>query len=98
MKAIEIQNTFGLDSLKLTEREEQEPGAGQVLIKLRAASLNYRDLMVVQGRYNPNQPLPLIPLSDGVGEVVAVGDGVTRVKVRDRVASIFFQKWLSAYR
>ncbi|HAZ47077.1 MAG TPA: NAD(P)-dependent alcohol dehydrogenase, partial [Cyanobacteria bacterium UBA11371] len=48
-----------------------------------------RDLMVVQGRYNPNQPLPLIPLSDGVGEVVAVGDGVTRVKVRDRVASIF---------
>ena len=95
MKAIEIQNTFGLDSLKLTEREEPQPGAGQVLIKLRAAALNYRDLMVVQGRYNPKQPLPLIPLSDGVGEVVAVGDGVTRVKVSDRVASIFFQKWLS---
>lgn len=95
MKAIEIQNSFGLDSLKLTSREEQEQGKGEVLIKLRAASLNYRDLMVVQGRYNPKQPLPLIPFSDGVGEVVAVGEGVTRVKVGDRVASIFFQKWLS---
>ena len=95
MKAIEIQNSFGLDSLKLTSRDKQEQGKGEVLIKLRAASLNYRDLMVVQGRYNPKQPLPLIPFSDGVGEVVAVGDGVTRVKVGDRVASIFFQKWLS---
>ena len=51
--------------------------------------------MVVKGLYNPNIPLPLIPFSDGVGEVVALGEGVTRVKVGDRVAGIFFQKWLS---
>ena len=67
---------------------------GQVLIKLRAVSLNYRDLMVVKGLYNPKLPLPMIPFSDGVGEVVAVGEGVTRVKIGDRVAGIFFQKWL----
>ena len=95
MKAFEIQNTFGLDSLTLTERLEPSPGFGQVLIKLRAASLNYRDLMVVKGLYNPKQPLPLIPLSDGVGEVVAIGEGVTRVHSGDRVAGTFFQNWLS---
>ena len=94
MKAFEIQNTFGLDSLTLTEQSEPSPGSGQVLIKLRAASLNYRDLVTVKGLYNPKQPLPLIPLSDGVGEVIAVGENVTRVKTGDRVAGTFFQKWL----
>jgi NADPH:quinone reductase-like Zn-dependent oxidoreductase len=94
MKAFEIQNTFGLDSLILTERPEPSPGFGQVLIKVRSVSLNYRDLMVVKGLYNPKLPLPRIPFSDGVGEVVAVGEGVTRVKSGDRVAGIFFQKWL----
>lgn len=94
MKAFEIQNTFGLDSLTITERPDPAPGYGQVLIKLRAVSLNYRDLMVVKGLYNPKLPLPRIPFSDGVGEVVAVGEGVTRVKIGDRVAGIFFQKWL----
>jgi NADPH:quinone reductase-like Zn-dependent oxidoreductase len=62
---------------------------------MRAFSLNYRDLMVVKGLYNPKQRLPLVPLSDGVGQVVAVGEGVTRVKTGDRVAGIFMQKWLS---
>jgi len=95
MKAFEIQNSFGLDALNLIERPDPSPGYGQVLIKLRVVSLNFRDLMVVRGLYNPNIPLPLIPFSDGVGEVVAVGKGVTRVKVGDRVAGIFFQKWLS---
>ena len=95
MKAFEIQNSFGLDALNLIERPDPSPGYGQVLIKLRVVSLNYRDLMVVKGLYNPNIPLPLIPFSDGVGEVVAVGKGVTRVKVGDRIAGIFFQKWLS---
>ncbi len=95
MKAFEIQNKFGLDSLTLTERPDPKPGYGQVLIKLRAVSLNYRDLMVVKGLYNPKLPLPLIPFSDGVGEVVAVGSGVTRVNIGDRVAGIFFQKWLA---
>jgi NADPH:quinone reductase-like Zn-dependent oxidoreductase len=95
MKAFEIQNKFGLDSLTLTERPDPKPSYGQVLIKLRAVSLNYRDLMVVKGLYNPKLPLPLIPFSDGVGEVVAVGSGVTRVNIGDRVAGIFFQKWLA---
>jgi NADPH:quinone reductase-like Zn-dependent oxidoreductase len=61
---------------------------------MRAASLNYRDLLTVKGAYNSKQRLPLIPLSDGVGEVVAVGEGVTRVKIGDRVAGIFMQTWL----
>ena len=95
MKAFEIQNKFGLDSLTLTERPDPKPSYGQVLIKLRSLSLNYRDLMVVKGLYNPKLPLPLIPVSDGVGEVVAVGEGVTRVNIGDRVAGIFFQKWLA---
>lgn len=94
MQVFEIQNTFGLDSLTLTERRDPSPSYGQVLLKMRAVSLNYRDLMVVKGLYNPKLPLPLIPFSDGVGEVVAVGEGVTRVKTGDRVAGIFFQKWL----
>ena len=95
MKAFEIQNKFGLDSLTMTERPDPKPSYGQVLIKLRSLSLNYRDLMVVKGLYNPKLPLPLIPFSDGVGEVVAVGEGVTRVNIGDRVAGIFFQKWLA---
>jgi NADPH:quinone reductase-like Zn-dependent oxidoreductase len=65
-----------------------------VLIRVKALSLNYRDLLVVKGLYNPRMRLPAVPFSDGAGEVVAVGDGVTRVKVGDRVAGIFMQKWL----
>ena len=63
-------------------------------MRIHAASLNYRDLMMIQGQYNPNQPLPLVPLSDGAGEIVAVGAGVTRAKVGDRVAGIFTQDYL----
>ncbi|HWW95657.1 MAG TPA: NAD(P)-dependent alcohol dehydrogenase [Vicinamibacteria bacterium] len=95
MKAFELRKTFGLEALTPTERPDPSPGPGQVLLRLRAASLNYRDLLMVQGLYNPKQPLPLIPLSDGVGEVVRLGDGVTRVKEGDRVAGIFAQKWLA---
>lgn len=95
MRAWEVSHTFGLGSLVCVERPEPEPGPDEVLIRMRAASLNYRDLMMVEGRYNPKQPLPLIPLSDGVGEVVAVGESVSRVKVGDRVAGSFFQQWIS---
>jgi NADPH:quinone reductase-like Zn-dependent oxidoreductase len=62
---------------------------------MRAASLNFRDLLTVTGRYNPRQPLPLVPCSDGAGEVVAVGEGVRRVAVGDRVATLFAQGWIS---
>lgn len=95
MRAFEIQKAFGLDSLTLVERPDPEPGPGRVLVRIKAASLNYRDLLMIRGAYNPRQPLPLIPLSDGAGEVVRVGEGVVRVKAGDRVAGIFAQKWLA---
>lgn len=93
MKAFEIQE-FGLDKLALVEREKPSPGPGQALVKMTAASLNYRDYMMVLGAYNPRLKRPLIPLSDGAGVVEDVGAGVTRVKKGDRVAPIFFQKWI----
>jgi len=95
MKAYEIQGSFGLDNLKLTDRDDPKPGPGQVVVQVKAVSLNFRDLMMVQGMYNPKQPLPLIPCSDGAGEVVAVGDGVDNVKKGDKVCGCFFQDWLS---
>lgn len=94
MKAWIIDGKFGLDALKLVERDTPAPGPGQVLVRVRAASVNYRDLMVVEGIYNPSLPLPLIPVSDGAGEVAAVGEGVTRVRVGDRVVGAFSQRWL----
>ncbi len=95
MKAIEIKTAFGLENLGVVERADPAPGPNQVLVRVCAASLNYRDLLTVQGLYNPRQSLPLIPCSDGAGEVVAVGSGVTRVNVGDRVASCFAQGWVS---
>jgi NADPH:quinone reductase-like Zn-dependent oxidoreductase len=94
MRAYEIQK-FGLDGLVQVDRAQPEAGAGQVLLKMKAVSLNYRDVLTVAGKYNPRMSLPQIPLSDGVGEVVAVGEGVTRVKVGDRVANTFFEKWVA---
>jgi len=94
MKAFEIQNKFGLESLTQVERPEPTAAPLHVVIKMRAVSLNYRDLLTVEGKYNPRLPLPLVPLSDGVGEVISIGEGVARVKVGDRVAANFSQKWL----
>lgn len=94
MKVYELQGGFGIDSLALVERPMPRPAAGQVLLKMRAWSLNYRDLMLVNGSYNPNLRLPMTPLSDGVGEVVDVGPGVSRLKPGERVAGIFMPKWL----
>ena len=94
MKAYEIQGGFGLDNLRPADRPAPVAGPGQVLIRVRAVSLNFRDLLTVTGHYNPRQPLPLVPCSDGAGEVVAVGDGVTRVRVGDRVATCFTQGWI----
>jgi len=85
-----------LDGLKLGDEEDRRPGPKEVAIRVRAASLNYRDLKVVEGAYEPNAIKPrVIPLSDGAGEVVEAGPGVTRVKVGDRVAAIFLQRWLA---
>ncbi|KFA86799.1 zinc-dependent alcohol dehydrogenase family protein [Archangium violaceum] len=95
MKVYEIRSGFGLDKLVYAERPDPEPGPMQVRVRVKATSLNYRDLMMVEGRYNPRQKLPLVPNSDGAGVVDAVGPGVTRVKVGDRVMGLFAQAWLA---
>lgn len=95
MKVYEIQKSFsGIDAIKPTERDQPKLGPRQVLLFMRAASLNFRDLMIAKGIYNPNIPLPRVPLSDGVGEVVEVGAEVTRFKRGDRVATCFMQGWI----
>jgi NADPH:quinone reductase-like Zn-dependent oxidoreductase len=86
--------SFGIEKLEIAELPVPKPEAGEVLIHVHAVSLNYRDLMMVKGYYNPKLPLPRIPCSDGAGEVVAVGEGVTTLKTGDRVAGIFMQNWL----
>ncbi len=93
MRALEIAR-FGLDGLSVVERQDAAPGPGQVRLSLRAASLNYRDLLMVEGKYNPRLTLPIVPGSDGVGIVEAVGQGVTRVAIGDRVSPVFSQTWL----
>ena len=95
MRAYELQSKPGLDSIGLSERADPRPGPGQVLIRLRAWSLNFRDLSVARGVYGGAQTKGLIPLSDGVGEIVEVGPRVTRVKAGDRVAGIFMQGFLA---
>lgn len=95
MKVYETRDEFGLDNFVQTTRPDPEPGAGQVLIEMKAASPNFRDLLMIEGQYNPRQPLPLIPFSDGAGEVVEVGSGVEDVAVGDRVMPIFAQQWFA---
>lgn len=93
MRAYQVRQ-FGLEHLKQVELPMLQIAPQMVLIRVRAVSLNYRDLMVVKGFYNPKMTLPRIPCSDGAGEVVAIGDGVGRVGVGDRVCGIFMQRWL----
>jgi NADPH:quinone reductase-like Zn-dependent oxidoreductase len=88
-------HAFGsLDALQLEALPDARPGPGEVLVRVRAAALNFRDLLVARGHYSRNLPLPLIPLSDGAGDVAEVGPGVTRVKPGDRVAAAFMTGWM----
>ena len=93
MKSYEVKEAFGIENLTLVDRPDPTPGPKQILVKVKATSINYRDVLLVRGHYNPRQPLPIIPFSDGAGEVVAVGEGVTQFAEGDRVASCFFQNW-----
>lgn len=93
MKTWQI-SRFGLDALTLVDQPSPQPGPGEVLVRWHAQSLNYRDLVIVQGTYLPNLPLPFTPLSDGAGEVVAIGPGVTEWKSGDRVIGQYIQSWL----
>ena len=87
-------SAFGIEKLAVHEATIPEPAAGEIVVEVHACSLNYRDLMTVQGSYNPKLRLPRIPLSDGAGLVHSVGADVTRWKPGDRVAGIFMQNWL----
>jgi NADPH:quinone reductase-like Zn-dependent oxidoreductase len=90
-----VLKAFGVDQLSIEERELPEYGPGQVLLRVRAVTLNYRDLMMVRGEYDPKQKLPLVPCSDASCEVVARGAGVTDLAVGDRVCPIFARGWLA---
>lgn len=98
MKTYRITAVNSLDALDCVDTAGPPVGAKDVLVDMRAWSLNFRDLTMLQGGYPRNEKVvshpPLVPLSDGAGEVIAVGSGVTRFQVGDRVAAIFFQDWL----
>jgi NADPH:quinone reductase-like Zn-dependent oxidoreductase len=95
MRALQLIDGLGLDHLRVVEAPDPRPGPFEVLVRMRAVSLNYRDLLMVNGVYGRATPLPLTPFSDGCGVVEAIGEGVTRFKTGDRVATMFFQKWLA---
>lgn len=93
MRAWQIGGGFGIDRLEIVEHDPGAPGAGEVRIAVKAVGLNYRDLLMVTGAYNPRQPLPLVPGSDAVGVVTEVGPGVRALAVGDRVIPAFAQAW-----
>ena len=94
MRAYEIVSPDGIDTLTLADRPSPEPGHGEVLVRMRASSVNYRDLVTVEDPGPRNISYPRVPNSDGAGEVVAVGPGVTEFAPGDRVAGCFFRRWV----
>jgi NADPH:quinone reductase-like Zn-dependent oxidoreductase len=92
MRAYQLQQ-LGIDTLSKVDLPTPKPAHRQVLVKVAACSLNFRDLAIVIGKYRMPTKSNVIPLSDGAGEVIEVGPNVTRVKVGDRVAGCFFQRW-----
>ena len=95
MKVYRFPRAAGIDTLELHDVPTPSPGRGQILVRMRAASLNYRDLNVAAGRAaRGTLPENLVPLSDGAGEVIELGRDVTRVKIGDKVAGLFMQTWL----
>ena len=93
MKAFAVLTGLGLDHLGHVDRPDPTPGPNHVVVRVRAGSLNYRDLLVAKGQYNPRLQLPRVLGSDAAGEVVAVGSGVTKWKPGDRVCGCFFENW-----
>ena len=92
-RSLRVVDSFGLDKLRFEDIELPDPGPGELLIRIRAASLNYRDLLVAKGLYNPRLAMPRTLGSDAAGQVVAIGPGVTRFAAGDRVCGLFFQQW-----
>ena len=93
MRAYHLEQLGTLDGLAVSEHATPSPGAGEVLIRVRASSLNFRDLLIANGWYSPPVALGRVPLSDAAGEVEAIGSDVTRFKVGDRVINSFFPNW-----
>jgi len=93
MRAYQLDRLGSLDGLVLVERDIPSPGAGEVLVQVRASSLNFRDMIILDGWYPAPVPPGRVPLSDAAGDVVAVGPGVTRFKTGDRVINSFFPNW-----
>ena len=94
MRAVEA-GGFGLDALRLVERPVPRPGPGEILVRVKAATLNYRDLAILSGGYKPDLKPPFVPGSDACGEVVEAAPGVARFKVGDRVVPTYTQGWIS---
>jgi NADPH:quinone reductase-like Zn-dependent oxidoreductase len=94
MKAYHITGTDGFDSLQLIEIEAPTASPGQVVVRLRAVSLNYRDYMNILGIRGVTGPIPRVPCSDGAGEVASIGEGVTQWKIGDRVVIPFMPSWI----
>jgi len=92
MRALEAKD-FSIDALGVVERPVPKPRRGEILVRIKAASLNYRDLAILVQKYLPTLALPYVPASDACGEVVEVGEEVTRFKVGDRVTPIYTQGW-----
>jgi NADPH:quinone reductase-like Zn-dependent oxidoreductase len=92
MKAFELHPEDGFDSLKLVDRPPPGMGPGDVRVRVRAVSLNYRDLMVARG--SKKRAKRIVPVSDGAGEVIEIGTDVKRIAMGDRVAAAFFPTWL----
>jgi len=93
MKTVEVHNSVGIDSLRIADRPEPTPEPDEVLVKVNSVSLNHRDLLVINGVFFPGLSFPFIPASDASGNVVAVGDRVTRFKTGDRVTTQFIPDW-----
>jgi len=87
-------DSFGVEHLKLQEVQPPRPGPGEVVVDVQALSLNFRDLLVIKGLYNPKLKLPAVPISDGAGVITAVGPNVERVRTGDRVVSHFVSGWI----
>lgn len=94
MKAYEMGDQTGLQSLRMTERPDLKPGPDEVVLKVRAVCLNHRDLLAISGSYGPKRPTSRIPVSDGVGEVLAVGANVENIQVGSRMICDHFAAWL----
>jgi NADPH:quinone reductase-like Zn-dependent oxidoreductase len=95
MRAYQLPQATGIDALVKLDLPTPRPGPRQVLVKVAACSLNFRDLAIALGNYRMPIKPDLVPLSDGAGDVVEIGPGVTRVTVGDRVAGCFFQRWVA---